>query len=144
IDTLLKQPALATTLTTLAEQGKAGFYHGDVAHKLVDGVQAAGGLWTLDDLADYEVVERAPISGTYTTPRRTCNIVSAAPPSSGGIVLVEALNILAAFDWNELSRVQQIHVAAEPMRRASRDRAQYLGDPDFVDMPIKRLTSQFY
>src|SRR5699024_4474738 len=128
----------------LAEHGKAGFYQGDVAKALVAGVQQAGGIWTLADLADYDIVERAPITGEYTTPLGTFKIVSASPPSSGGIVLVEALHILQGFDWSQLDTVARIHVAVEAMRRAYRDRAQYLGDPDFVAMPIQRLTSPFY
>lgn len=144
VGALFKQPDLSATLTALAEHGKAGFYQGEVAEKLVEGVQAAGGIWTLEDLANYKIVERQPITGKYTTPLGAFKIVSAAPPSSGGVVLVEALNILQGFKWADLSRVQQIHVAVEAMRRAYRDRAVYLGDPDFIDMPLQRLTSPFY
>src|SRR5699024_7718520 len=109
--TTFKQPDLAATLTALAEHGKAGFYQGDVAKALVAGVQQAGGIWTLADLADYDIVERAPITGEYTTPLGTFKIVSASPPSSGGIVLVEALHILQGFDWSQLDTVARIHVA---------------------------------
>src|SRR5699024_3200090 len=94
--------------------------------------------------ADYDIVERAPITGEYTTPLGTFKIVSASPPSSGGIVLVEALHILQGFDWSQLDTVARIHVAVEAMRRAYRDRAEYRGDPDFVAMPLPRLTSPFY
>lgn len=142
--TLLRQPELAATLEALAQHGRAGFYQGDVARKLVDAVRAAGGIWTRADLANYEAVERQPITGTYHTPEGDYRIVSAAPPSSGGVVLVEALNILEGFDWGRLDDVQQKHVTIEAMRRAYRDRAQYLGDPDAVDMPIARLTSKDY
>ncbi|GAB3676676.1 gamma-glutamyltransferase [Salinisphaera aquimarina] len=142
--TLLKQPDLAATLEAIARDGRAGFYAGDVARHLVDSVRAAGGIWTRQDLTDYRAVERKPITGSYHTPEGDYRIVSAAPPSSGGIVLVEALNILEGFDWAELDDIQRKHVTIEAMRRAYRDRAQYLGDPDYVDMPLARLADKDY
>ncbi len=142
--TLFRQTDLANTLEAIARNGRAGFYDGDVARHLVDAVRAAGGIWTRDDLAEYRAVERRPITGTYTTAAGSFQIVSAAPPSSGGIVLVEALNILEGFDWDNLDDVQRRHVTLEAMRRAYRDRAQYLGDSDFVDMPLTRLTDKHY
>src|SRR5699024_5919240 len=144
VGTTLRQPALAETLTALAEEGRAGFYAGAIAAALVDGVRAAGGIWTLADLADYEIIEREPITGQYTTPQGNFEVISAAPPSSGGIVLVEALNVLQAFDWPQLTATERVHVAVEAMRRAYRDRAAYLGDADFVDVPVRRLTSPLY
>ncbi|WP_353220303.1 gamma-glutamyltransferase [Salinisphaera sp. S4-8] len=142
--TLFKQPELARTLEAIAAQGRDGFYKGDIARQLVEAVRSAGGIWTRQDLADYDVVEREPIRGTYRTPDGEYQIISAAPPSSGGPVLVEALNILEGFDWGALDDVERRHVTIEAMRRAYRDRAVYLGDPDFVDMPIDRLTDKNY
>jgi gamma-glutamyltranspeptidase/glutathione hydrolase len=133
----LRQPELAATLEVIAEHGRAGFYAGGVARQLVDGVRAAGGIWTLEDLADYAVVERKPVSGQY----RGIRIVSAAPPSSGGVVLVGMLNILAGYPLETMDAATRTHVVIEAMRRAYRDRAQYLGDPDFVAMPLTRLLS---
>lgn len=143
-DEILKQPDLANTLQAIADRGRDGFYDGDVARQLVEAVRSAGGIWTRQDLADYDIVEREPIRGTYRTPEGEYDIISAAPPSSGGPVLVEALNILEGFDWGALDDVQRRHVTIEAMRRAYRDRAVYLGDPDFVDMPIARLTDKNY
>lgn len=139
-----RQPDLANALQAIAKHGRDGFYRGDVARKLVEAVRSAGGIWTRQDLADYNVVEREPVRGSYRTSNGEYQIVSAAPPSSGGPVLVEALNILEGFDWDALDDVQRHHVTIEAMRRAYRDRAVYLGDPDFVDMPIERLTNKNY
>ncbi len=136
----LRQPDLAATLEALASQGKKGFYAGPIAEKLVAGVQAAGGIWTLEDLRRYRVVERQPVRGSY----RGMTITSAAPPSSGGIVLLGMLNLLAAFDLQSLSPVTRKHLMIEVMRRAYRDRAEYLGDPDFVDVPGDRLLHPYY
>jgi gamma-glutamyltranspeptidase / glutathione hydrolase len=136
----IRQPELAVTLEALAREGHAGFYAGIVARQLVDGVRAAGGIWTLDDLAAYRVVEREPVRGAY----RGIRITTAAPPSSGGVVLVSALNILAGYDLATLDEATRTHVIVEALRRAYRDRAEYLGDPDFVSMPLARLTHPFY
>ena len=141
---ILKQPDLANTLQAIVDRGRDGFYDGPIARQLIEAVRSAGGIWTRQDLADYDVIEREPIRGTYRTPQGEYDIISAAPPSSGGPVLVEALNILEGFDWGALDDVQRRHVTIEAMRRAYRDRAVYLGDPDFVDMPIARLTDKHY
>ncbi len=137
---LLKQPDLADTLMQMAEQGHDGFYRGGVAERLVNGVREAGGIWTLDDLAQYRIMERKPIRGEY----RGMTITSAAPPSSGGIVLLSMLNQLAQFKLEKLSSLEQKHLIIEVMRRAYRDRAEYLGDPDFVSIPVKRLIDTDY
>lgn len=136
----LRQPDLANTLQALARDGRDGFYRGAVAERLVDGVRAAGGLWTLGDLANYQVVERAPITFAY----RDMRVVSAAPPSSGGVVLAEAMAILDGVSLPPAPSADRIHWITEAMRRAYRDRAQYLGDPDFVEMPLDRLLSPAY
>jgi gamma-glutamyltranspeptidase/glutathione hydrolase len=124
----------------MAEKGRQGFYEGDFAERMVSGVREAGGIWTEDDLAGYEVIARNPVTGTYLDAR----ITAAAPPSSGGVVLISMLNILEELQLNQLDELGQTQRIVEAMRRAYRDRAQYLGDPDFVDMPIDRLVSRAY
>ncbi|SRR5579875_821996 len=142
---LFRNPDLAATLARIAKDGDAGFYHGEFARKLVDGVRAAGGTWTLADLADYKVVERAPLAFDYRPPGGPVyRIVSASPPSSGGVALVEIFNMLSGFDLSGMDRAHRVHTVIEAMRRAYRDRTQYLGDPDFVKMPLARLTSMAY
>jgi gamma-glutamyltranspeptidase/glutathione hydrolase len=137
---IIKQPDLANTLEAIADQGAKGFYTGRVAAELVDGVRADGGIWTLQDLAAYRVVERKPLIGEYHGAR----IVSASPPSSGGVALFDALNILSGFDMHRYDSATRKHLVIEAMRRAYRDRAIYLGDPDFVQMPLAQLTSLDY
>jgi gamma-glutamyltranspeptidase/glutathione hydrolase len=138
--TLIRQPELAATLERIARDGRDGFYAGPTAEALVSGVRAAGGIWTLEDLASYRVVERAPIVGGY----RGWRVVSAAPPSSGGVLLVQMLNMLSGYEIGDLSNADRAHLLTEVMRRAYRDRAQWLGDPDFVAMPLQRLTHPYY
>lgn len=137
---LIKQPELANTLELIASQGAKGFYTGDFAKKLINGVNNAGGIWSLADLSNYNVVERTPISGSY----KGMQITSAAPPSSGGVTIVDTLNILENFDLTKLSNAEQTHIVAEAMRRAYFDRAEYLGDTDFVEVPIQRLINKDY
>ena len=134
------QSDLADTLEAIARFGNAGFYRGPLAQQLVDGVRAAGGIWTLQDLSQYRVVEREPVRGEFQGLR----ITSAAPPSSGGVALAAMLNMLAGFQLQELDAATRTHVVIEAMRRAYRDRSVYLGDPDFVTVPVARLTSQGY
>jgi gamma-glutamyltranspeptidase/glutathione hydrolase len=131
---------LARTLRRLAADGHDGFYRGSVARRLVAGVQAAGGIWTREDLAAYKVIEREPLRVQY----RDATMVMVPPPSSGGVVLGDALNILRAYDLNSLQPVERKHLVVEALRRAYRDRAMYLGDPAFVSMPIDRLLSPWY
>ncbi|MEY4761498.1 MAG: hypothetical protein RLZZ200_1354 [Pseudomonadota bacterium] len=136
----LKQPQLARTLQTLADEGLQSFYTGRLAQQIVDGVRSIGGIWTLEDLAAYQVVEREPIVGHY----RDVTLISAPPPSSGGIALVEALNVLEGYDLDQLDVTTRRHVIAEAMRRAARDRAVYLGDTAFTDVPVALLTDKAY
>lgn len=140
VGAIIKQPDLAKTLTALAERGAQGYYKGPVAKKLVDGVRKLGGVWSLEDLARYEVKERQPLVGHY----RGARIVSAPPPSSGGVALINALNILEGFDLSALDSATRKHLVVEAMRRAHRDRAEFLGDPDFVEIPLDRLVHPFY
>lgn len=137
---ILKQPDLAETLSMIAQKGAAGFYTGTVADKLVADSRAHGGIWTRADLAAYKTARRQPITFAYNG----VEITSAAPPSSGGIVLANALNILSGFDLDALDATARKHLVIEAMRRAYRDRARYLGDADFVDIPVDRLTSADY
>ncbi len=136
----LTQPVLAWTLRQIARHGNAGFYQGEVARRLLKSVQKGGGIWTQQDLDAYQVIERMPIKSTY----HDINITSAALPSSGGIVLAQALNILAGFDLNNLPAATRKHLIAEAMRRAYHDRAMYLGDSDFIKVPVKQLISMDY
>jgi len=138
--TLIQQPDLAVTLERIAEQGFAGFYKGETADLLVAGVSSGGGIWTKDDLATYHVIEREPVVFNY----RGMRVVSAPPPSSGGVVLATIFNVLAGYDLRLLDSGGSAHINIEAMRRAYRDRAEYLGDPDFVDMPLDRLLSKEY
>ncbi len=137
---VIRQPELAASLELLATKGADAFYKGEFARKLVDGVRQLGGNWTLEDLANYKVVERAPVSGHY----RGARIVSGSPPTSGGIALIDALNILDGFDLGKVDKVTRTHLIVEAMRRVHRDRAVYLGDPDFVSVPVARLIDQNY
>ncbi len=134
------QKDLAKTLTAMANKGADGFYKGIVAQQLIRGTRSAGGIWTHDDLKQYTVLERKPIVGLF----HGMKVTSAAPPSSGGVALIEILNQLSHFKLDDLGSAQSVHYIVEAMRRAYRDRAQYLGDTDFVSVPIERLTSPQY
>jgi len=134
----LRQPELAETLEDIAREGADGFYGGRVARQLVDGVRRNGGLWTLEDLARYQVVERQPLTGHY----RGLRITSVGPPSSGGVALLTMLNILSGLPLDGVNEVTRTHLVIEAMRRAYRDRALYLDDPDFAAVPVDMLTGE--
>lgn len=134
------QKDLAKTLTAIATSGAKGFYQGPIAQQLISAVRKAGGIWELADLEAYRIVEREPIVFDYNG----IKISSAAPPSSGGIVMGQALNILEKFNLKEYDSVTRKHIVIEAMRRAYRDRAAYLGDPDFIDIPTDRLLDKKY
>lgn len=140
LGTIIKQPQLAATLELVAQQGSAGFYHGKFAKQLVAGVRKLGGIWSEADLANYRIVERTPIKGNY----HGAQITSAPPPSSGGVALVDALNILSGYDLSKLDSAGRKHLVIEALRRVYRDRAEYLGDTDFINVPIDMLTSPLY
>ncbi|WP_025672567.1 gamma-glutamyltransferase [Psychrobacter sp. TB47] len=138
----LKQPELARSLKLIAAKGADGFYKGETAKKLVKAVNDAGGRMSLQDLANYEAIAREPVKGDY----RGYEIVSMPPPSSGGIHIVQILNILEGYPLKEYGQnsAQTIHLMAEAMQLAYADRAEYLGDSDFIDVPTSGLTSQAY
>ncbi len=136
----LAQPALAATLERLALYGHDGFYNGPVAQALVQAVRAGGGLWTLEDLRRYRVVEREPERIRY----RGAAITTAALPSAGGLTLAQALQILERFPLERLAEPDRAHLVVEALRRAYQDRARFMGDPDFVAGPWERLKSRDY
>lgn len=140
LDHVIRQPALANTLQRLADRGRDGFYAGAMADKLVNGVRDAGGIWSARDLTMYQAKERDVLTGTY----RGYRVTTVAPPSSGGVALLGILNTLSRYDLNGLPPAQRVHLTVEAMRRAYRDRAEYLGDTDFVDVPVSLLTSPDY
>jgi len=138
---IFRQPDLARTLERIAENPD-DFYHGALARELAAAMQKGGGLITADDLAQYEVKEREPIRGTY----REYEIISAPPPSSGGTVLIESLNILEGYDLGKMGdrSAQSIHYTIEAFRRAFFDRAEFMGDPDFSKIPVAQLIDKKY
>ncbi|WP_394235276.1 gamma-glutamyltransferase [Pseudomonas anguilliseptica] len=137
---LLRQPELARTLEQLGTKGLQGFYAGTVAEQLVKAVRDAGGIWTLKDLADYRIVERQPLRVPLEQGRE---LISAPPPSAGGIALGQSLLILQQLPWQQANRVQRTHFVVETLRRAYRDRG-LLGDPDFVRNPAQQLLAPAY
>jgi gamma-glutamyltranspeptidase/glutathione hydrolase len=138
---IFKQQELAKTLERIAKNPD-DFYHGEIAHQLAADMQKGGGLITEKDLADYRVVERPPIDGTY----RGYEIISAPPPSSGGTVMLEALNILEPIDLGRMGAdsADSIHWVVEAFRRAYKDRADFMGDPDFVRVPVAQILDKKY
>jgi gamma-glutamyltranspeptidase/glutathione hydrolase len=136
----LRQPALARTLEALAGRGHEGFYDGPVASELVRSVQAGGGIWTLDDLRHYRIEERTPQKIRYYD----ATITTAPLPSAAGLTLAQALNILRGFPLATLGEGERAHLVVEALRRAYQDRARYLGDPAFVQVPAERLAAAAY
>ncbi len=137
---ILVQHDLARTLEAIAEEGTDGFYSGRTAGLIAAEMRGGGGLITEEDLVSYEVVEREVVKGSY----RGFEIISAPPPSSGGIVLLEILNVLEGYETGGVRDVEDIHLVVEAERRAYADRARWLGDPGFVDIPVERLISKDY
>ncbi len=138
----IRQPELAATLQRIAAE-PTGFYKGAMAKQIAEVMQAGGGLITTEDMAAYECKDREPLTGTY----HGYEIVTAPPPSSGGIVLIEALNILSGYDLPKLGTDRspgQVHLITEAFRRAFQDRSDYLGDPDFVSMPLRQMADPRY
>jgi gamma-glutamyltranspeptidase/glutathione hydrolase len=138
---IFRQPDLARTLERISENPD-DFYHGALARELAAAVQKGGGLITVEDLAHYEVKEREPVHGSY----RGYDVISAPPPSSGGTVLIESLNILEGYDLAKMQNrsAQSIHFTVEGFRRAFFDRAEFMGDPDFSKIPVAQLLDKRY
>jgi gamma-glutamyltranspeptidase / glutathione hydrolase len=138
---IFRQPELARTLERIAKNPD-DFYHGAMAREIAADIQKGGGMVSADDLANYDVKEREPIRGTY----RGYDVISAPPPSSGGIALVEILNILEGYDLSKFGNrsAESIHVTSEAFRRAFYDRAEFLGDPDFAKIPVAQLIDKKY
>jgi len=139
---ILKQTDLANTLTAIAKKGSPAFYQGAIAKQISESVKNAGGIMTMQDLATYKAIERKPVTGEY----RGYQVISMPPPSSGGVHIIQMLNMLSQFPIDKMGHnsAATIHVMAESMRRAYADRSLYLGDPDFVDVPVAALTSKQY
>ena len=139
---LWRQPDLAWTLQQISDRGEEGFYSGEVAQRIVAEMRAGGGLITAQDLADYRALERKPVRGTY----RDFDIISTPPPSSGGVHIIQMLNILEGFDLASMGHnsAAYLHRLTEAMKLAYADRSQYLADPDFFDVPVARLVSKDY
>lgn len=135
---LIKQPELAKTLEIIASNGHDGFYSSFFTQKMIDEARQDGSIWLADDFKNYSVVEREPIKVNFLGAQLT----TAPPPSSGGTTIATILNIISEFDFIEMDISTRTHLVVESMRRAYRDRAFFLGDPDFVDVPIKKLTSK--
>ena len=138
-DTLI-QTDLADTLEAIAQGGPRAFYDGPVADKLAKAIEAAGGIMTREDLQRLSAGLRRPVRSTY----RDHTIVSMPPSSSGGVILIEMLNILEGYRLGELAPAARLHLMVEAMRRAYADRAAYLGDPAVVTAPLARLMSKRY
>ncbi len=139
---LFRQPDLARTLRLVADKGHEGFYRGEIATKIVAEMQRGGGIITLSDLEHYRAREREPLTGSY----RGYEIITAAPPSGGGVLLLQMLNMLEGYDLKTSGHnsARTLHLFASAAQRAFADRATYLGDPDFVKMPIETLISKEY
>jgi len=137
---IIRQIDLANILEKIAKQGASGFYQGEVAQKLVQGVQAAGGIWRLQDLLDYKIEIRAPIKTDY----HGIEIIMPPPPTSGGVVLTQILAMLEKTQSIDLDDAESLHTVIEAMRRAYQDRAIYLGDPGFSDIPLNKLLNKEY
>ena len=139
---IFRQPQLAWTLEQLKTHGPGAFYEGEIAKRLVSGMESHNGLITMEDLKNYSVIEREPVRGTF----RDFDITAMSAPSSGGMAIVQMLNILENFPIRELGygSADAMHIMTESMKLAYADRSKYLGDPDYLDLPVEELTSKLY
>jgi len=140
LDYKIIQKDLAETLRQIATHGSTYFYTGGLASRMIQNIRNKGGIWSTQDLSAYRVIEREPVVSQY----KNLRITSAPPPSSGGIVLAQILTMLEGFDLNNVEDIERMHIVIEAMRRAYRDRAAYLGDPDFTEIPQQRLLDKDY
>jgi gamma-glutamyltranspeptidase / glutathione hydrolase len=141
---LLRQPELAATLRRIARKGPNEFYSGKTAQNLAKEMQKNGGLITLDDLAAYQAKIREPLLATYQSGGHNWQVITSPPPSSGGVAIIEEMNILAPIDLKGWDDGPSVHWVVEAMRRAFADRAEFLADPDFAKIPVRGLTSACY
>jgi gamma-glutamyltranspeptidase/glutathione hydrolase len=140
----LRQPELAATLKRIAKNGAADFYHGETARMIVDDMSRLGGLITLEDLANYQPKVREVLHAKYEFDGHAWEVLGSPPPSSGGVAVIEALNILQHVPLKGWNDVESVHMTVEVMRRIFADRAAYLADPDFAKVPVDGLTAQCY
>ncbi|MGC2286928.1 MAG: gamma-glutamyltransferase [Candidatus Acidiferrum sp.] len=141
---IFKQPELAATLKRIAKNGAAEFYRGETAHMIADDMQGMGGLITLDDLAAYQPKIRQPLHADYEIDGHKWEVITSPPPSSGGVAIIEALNMLQGVPLKGWDDLESVHMVVETMRRVFADRAAYLADPDFAKVPVDGLTSECY
>ncbi|MHB8503464.1 MAG: gamma-glutamyltransferase, partial [Candidatus Acidiferrales bacterium] len=139
-----KQPELAATLKRIAKNGAAEFYRGETAHMIADDMQRMGGLITLEDLAQYQPKMRQPVQADYELDGHKWQVISSPPPSSGGVAIIEAMNMLQGVPLKGWDDLESVHMVVETMRRVFADRAAYLADPDFSKVPVNGLTSECY
>jgi gamma-glutamyltranspeptidase/glutathione hydrolase len=140
----LRQPELAATLQRIAKNGAAEFYRGETARMLVQDMQGLGGLITMEDLAGYQPKARQVLRAKYTVDGHNWEVISSPPPSSGGVAVIQGLNMLQSEPLKSWEDVESVHLVAETLRRVFADRAAYLGDPDFAKVPVDGLTSACY
>jgi gamma-glutamyltranspeptidase/glutathione hydrolase len=140
----LRQPELAATLKRIAKNGAAEFYRGETAKMLVDDMNRMGGLITLEDLAQYQPKVRQALEANYEYDGHKWNVITSPPPSSGGVAIIEAMNMLQDVPLKGWDDAQSVHMVVETMRRVFADRAAYLADPDFSKVPVDGLTSDCY
>ncbi|HKV25887.1 MAG TPA: gamma-glutamyltransferase [Candidatus Acidoferrum sp.] len=141
---IFKQPELAATLKRITKNGPDEFYRGETAHRIAADMQAMGGLITLDDLAQYKAKIRQPVHADYELDGHKWEVLSSPPPSSGGVAIIEALNMLQGVPLKGWDDLESVHMVIETMRRVFADRAAYLADPDFASVPVAGLTSDCY
>jgi gamma-glutamyltranspeptidase/glutathione hydrolase len=139
-----KQPELAATLKRIAKNGAAEFYRGETAQMIVDDIKRMGGLITLEDLAQYQPKVRQALHANYELDGHKWDVITSPPPSSGGVAIIEAMNMLQGVPLKGWDDVQSVHMVVETMRRVFADRAAYLADPDFAKVPVEGLTSNCY
>ena len=145
----LRQPELAATLKRIAKNGAGEFYTGDTAHVVVDDITKYGGLISLDDLANYKPKVREVLRAQYSANDRdgrahSWDVLTSPPPSSGGVAIIEAMNMLQSTPLKGWDDIESVHMVAETMQRVFADRAAYLADPDYSDVPVAGLTSPCY
>jgi gamma-glutamyltranspeptidase/glutathione hydrolase len=140
----LRQPELAATLKRIAQKGSAEFYRGETAKMMVDDMQRMGGLITMEDLAQYQPKVREALHASYDLDGHKWDVITSPPPSSGGVAIIEAMNMLKGVPLKGWDDPQSVHMVVETMRRVFADRAAYLADPDFAKVPVEGLTSECY